>query len=259
MSTFKLDQSSITALAAAIVEALNGADLPTTGTSAESAPAKADKKADKKAAKKEVEKDGGDLTKDEFLALIEEATEASSKKEVMAVLAGFDCKNPKKADPEEYADIAEELHALIGDDADEDEDEDEDEAADGGKELTKDEFLALVDEAIEASSKKEVAAVLAEFDCKNAKKASPDDYADIAEELSALIGEDEGDDDEGDDDEAITFEDVKAVYDKAKKVDKDEAAEALEEAGLKSIAGAKKLSQDDLADLFDDLEDIAEG
>jgi Ca2+-binding EF-hand superfamily protein len=120
------------------------------------------------------------------------------------------------------------------------------------EEITQKEFLALCEEAAEESSKKEVSAVLAEFDYKTPKKVKSKDYAKIAKELGKLIDEEE---EEGEE-EPITEEDVKAKFAEAKKVDADEAKEALEEYGLKSIKGAGKLSDEDLEELYDDLCDI---
>lgn len=151
--------------------------------------------------------------------------------------------------------------------------------ADEGAGLTQKEFLAIVDEAAKASSKKEVMAVLAEFDCKNPKKADEEDWDDIAEQLSKLIDsdeedeeeeddeeldeddnddEEESDDDEEEDEEDITPEDVKEAYTAAKKKDSKATKEIMADFELKSPAGFKKLDEDELVDIYEELADVAE-
>ena len=65
------------------------------------------------------------MSQEEFLALCAAAIKESSKKEVMAILAEYDYKNPKKVEEEHFTAIGEALTELLGDD-DEDEDDDED-------------------------------------------------------------------------------------------------------------------------------------
>ncbi len=138
-----------------------------------------------------------------------------------------------------------------------------------GDAISPEDFLALCDEAKAATSAKDVKEALAEFDFKTPKsaaKADDETLAEMVEVLNEMIGEDgadeddeeeaEDDDDEEEDDEedAVTFEDVKkASQAYAKENGKPALKEILEDFDLKSIAKAKDLDQDDLDELYAEL------
>ena len=110
----------------------------------------------------------------------------------------------------------------------------------------------------ELTDAKTVTAVLKEFDVKTpAAAAKSDDFEEIYEALMDAIEENGGDDEEGDDEEGddeVTIDDVKkACQAFAKSEGKEELEEVLEEFGIKSVRSLSKLSEDELAELYEEV------
>lgn len=133
-------------------------------------------------------------------------------------------------------------------------------------------LLDLCEKFKTENSAKELKELLAEFDVKTPKaaaKADDETIAEICETLAeALDGEeeaeeeaeeeeadDEGDDDEGDDDEGVDVATVKkACQAYSKENGKDALKELLEEFDIKSAAKLGTLDQDDLDELYAELQ-----
>lgn len=147
---------------------------------------------------------------------------------------------------------------------------------------TADEFIALCAEAKAATSPKDLKEALAEFEFKTPKAASKADAETLAEMVEVLKDmadgvEDDGDDDDAEDDDDAGDDDTsddddddddddgddegvdlatvkKACQAYGKENGKEALTELLDEFDVKSVAKLKTLEQDDLDELYAELQ-----
>lgn len=134
--------------------------------------------------------------------------------------------------------------------------EEEPDEEEEGDEITPQDVKDACAELKELTSAKRVTEVLKEFDVKTpAAAAKSDDFEDIYEALMDAIEEEGGEEaDDEDEGEEVTIDDVKkACQEFAKSEGKDELNEVLEEFGIKSVRSLNKLSEDELAELYEEV------
>jgi len=135
------------------------------------------------------------------------------------------------------------------------EEEDDEEEEEG--EITPDDVKEAWEELKKLTSVADVKEVVSDFGVKTpAAAAKHDDFEEIYEALMDAIEEagGESDDDDEDEGEEITVDDVKkACQAFAKSEGKDELEEILEEFNIKSVRSLSKLTEDELAELYEEV------
>jgi len=122
-----------------------------------------------------------------------------------------------------------------------------------GDEITGDDVKQLCEEYKKANSAKDLKELLAEFDVKTpAAAAKSEDLEDIYEALSEALGEDEEEAD--DDEEEVDVDTVKKAIQKFTKDNgKEDMAEIFEDFGIKGVKDLKKLDEDELQELYEEV------
>ena len=131
------------------------------------------------------------------------------------------------------------------------EDEDEEDSA----YITPEEFLTLCDDAKAASSVKELKEVLLEFEFKTPKAASKADdetLDEMADAVRELVGDGEEEEAEAEAVDVATVKKACQAY--SKENGKEALTDLLEEFDIKSAAKLKDLDQDDLDELYAELQ-----